>query len=115
MSVQEILVPDIGDFKGVDIIEVLVSPGDTVAADDALITLESDKASMDVPSPLAGTVVEIKVTVGDKVSEGDLVVLLETGAAEAPAASPAPAAPSTTAPVAAVSATPAPAAPAGTR
>ncbi len=110
MSVQEIHVPDIGDFKGVDIIEVLVSPGDTVAADDALITLESDKASMDVPSPLAGTVVEIKVTVGDKVSEGDLVVLLETGAAEAPAASPAPAAPSTTAPVAAVSATPAPAA-----
>ena len=87
MSTQEIHVPDIGDFTDVDIIEVLVSPGDTVAEEDPLITLESDKASMDVPSPAAGTVAEVKVKVGDKVSEGDLIILMET--TEAPAAAPA--------------------------
>jgi pyruvate dehydrogenase E2 component (dihydrolipoamide acetyltransferase) len=83
MSTKEIFVPDIGDFSDVDIIEVLVSPGDQVAVDDALITLESDKASMDVPSSGAGTVKEVRVSVGDKVSEGDLILLLEgTGDAE---------------------------------
>ena len=93
MSSKEIRVPDIGDFSDVDVIEVLVNPGDSVAVDDALITLESDKASMDVPSPEAGTVQEVKVKVGDKVSEGDLVALLEAGseaAESAPAPSPAP-------------------------
>ncbi|NJN48417.1 MAG: hypothetical protein HC808_20335, partial [Candidatus Competibacteraceae bacterium] len=80
-TVQEIQVPDIGDFKGVDVIEVLVSPGDKVAAEDPLITLESDKASMEIPAPTAGVVKEIKIKVGDKVSEGDLVLLLETAEA----------------------------------
>ena len=77
MSTIKILVPDIGDFKDVDIIEVLVAPGDQVNVDDALITLESDKASMDVPSLHAGTVQEVKVSVGDKVSEGDLMLTLD--------------------------------------
>ena len=74
---KEILVPDIGDFSDVDVIEVLVSAGDTVAIDDALITLESDKASMDIPAPEGGVVRELKVAVGDKVSEGSLILLLE--------------------------------------
>lgn len=98
-------VPDIGDFSEVEVIEVLVSPGDTVAVDDALITLESDKASMEIPSTEAGVVKEVKVAVGDKVSEGDLVVTVAVSSG--PAAAPAPAA--ETAPAAA----PAPAAPAG--
>ncbi len=83
MSVQEIRVPDIGDFSGVEVIEVLVKPGDVVAVDDALVTLESDKASMDVPAPMAGTVTEVKIHLGDKVSEGDLVAMLETAATAA--------------------------------
>lgn len=70
-------VPDIGDFADVDVIEVLVNPGDTVALNDPLITLESDKAAMEVPSPLAGTVQELSVRVGDKVSEGSLIAMLE--------------------------------------
>lgn len=89
-NVIEIKVPDIGDFDAVDVIEVLVSPGDVVAEEDALITLESDKASMDVPSSHAGTVKEIKLNVGDKAAEGDVVCLMEVEAAaaeEAPAAS----------------------------
>lgn len=73
----EIRVPDIGDFKNVDVIEVLISPGDKVAAEDPLITLESDKAAMEVPSPETGTVKEVKVRVGDKVSEGTLILILE--------------------------------------
>lgn len=76
-GVEEILVPNIGDFDSVEIIEILVSEGDHLDVDDALITLESDKASMDVPTPKSGTVVEIKVAVGDKVSEGSLILLLE--------------------------------------
>jgi pyruvate/2-oxoglutarate dehydrogenase complex dihydrolipoamide acyltransferase (E2) component len=64
---KEIQVPDIGDFKDVDVIEVLVKAGDTVAVDDPLMTLESDKAAMEIPAPEAGTVKEIKVKVGDKV------------------------------------------------
>lgn len=77
MSVKDILVPDIGDFESVDIIEVLVSPGDTIAADDSLVTVESDKASMDIPSPEAGVVKEVKVKVGDKIAEGHLIITLE--------------------------------------
>jgi dihydrolipoamide dehydrogenase len=75
----EVRVPDIGEYKDVPVIEVLVKPGDTVKAEDPLITLESDKATMDVPAPIAGTVADIKVKVGDKVSEGSLILMLETG------------------------------------
>jgi len=73
----EVKVPDIGDFKDVPVIEVFVKPGDQVNAEDSLITVESDKATMEVPSPLAGVVKELRVKVGDKVSEGSAVVLLE--------------------------------------
>lgn len=77
----EVKVPDIGDFKDIPVIEVLVKPGDTVKSEDPLVTLESDKATMEVPSPAAGTVKEIKLKVGDKVSAGVLVLTLESGAA----------------------------------
>ena len=73
----EVKVPDIGDFKDVEVIEVLVKPGDTVKADDPILVLESDKATMEVPAPSGGTVEGLKVKVGDKVSEGSLVLLLE--------------------------------------
>lgn len=90
----EVKVPDIGDYKNIPVIEVLVKPGDKVSAEDSLITLESDKATMEVPSPAAGVVKELKVKVGDKVSEGALVVTLEAqDAAAAPAQKPASAAP----------------------
>ncbi|MCB1772322.1 MAG: dihydrolipoyllysine-residue acetyltransferase [Gammaproteobacteria bacterium] len=75
-QMTEVLLPDIGDFKDVEVIEILVRPGDTVAVEDPLITLESDKASMDIPAPSAGTVGEIRVAVGDKINEGDLILLL---------------------------------------
>ena len=98
----EVKVPDIGGFKDVPIIELHVKPGDAVKAEDSLITLESDKATVDVPAPMAGTVKEIKVKLGDKVSEGSLVLMLEAAAAEAaerPAPGPAPtAAPATPTP-----------------
>jgi pyruvate dehydrogenase E2 component (dihydrolipoamide acetyltransferase) len=89
---MDIKVPDIGDFKDVPVIEIHVKPGDTVKADDSLVTLESDKATMDVPAPVAGVVKEIKVAIGDKVAEGSVIVILEAGeAAEAaPATTPAP-------------------------
>ncbi|NGX15597.1 dihydrolipoyl dehydrogenase [Wenzhouxiangella sp. XN24] len=74
---KEIRVPDIGDFKDVEVIEVLVSAGDTVAAEDALLTLETDKASMDVPAPFGGRIAELKVSTGDRVSEGDVIALVE--------------------------------------
>ena len=77
-GLEEILVPDIGDFDSVDVIEVLVAEGDTVQEEDSLITLESDKASMDIPAPKAGVVKQLKIAVGDKVSEGSLIMLLET-------------------------------------
>jgi dihydrolipoamide dehydrogenase len=80
----EVKVPDIGDFKDVPIIEIHVKPGDTVKAEDPLVTLESDKATMDVPSPAAGVVRELKVQIGDKVAEGSLVLLLEAGETAAP-------------------------------
>ena len=82
----EIKVPDIGDFKNIPVIEVLVKPGDSINKEDALITLESDKATMEVPSPQSGVVREIKVKVGDKLSEGSVVLLLEGTTAEVPAA-----------------------------
>lgn len=109
----EVKVPDIGDFKDVPVIELHVKPGDTVKADDSLVTLESDKATMDVPSPAAGTVKEVKLKVGDKVSEGSVVVILETTAATAAqpavAAAPPPAvAPAPTAVPAPSAVTPAP-------
>ncbi|MEZ5454302.1 MAG: biotin/lipoyl-containing protein, partial [Thiothrix sp.] len=92
-GLEEIQVPDIGNFKDVDVIEVLVQVGDEVAAEDSLITLESDKASMEIPSPKAGKVKEIKIAVGDKVSEGSLILVLEVAGAKAiPAMADAPAA-----------------------
>lgn len=91
-NLVEVKVPDIGDFKGIPVIEVLVKPGDKVNAEDSLLTLESDKATMEVPSPAAGVVKELKVKVGDKVSEGTLVLTLEADAAAAAPQKPEPAA-----------------------
>jgi len=93
MATVEVRVPDIGDFKNIPIIEIHVKEGAAVGPEDPLITLESDKATMDVPSPSAGTVTALKVKPGDKVSEGDLIMLLEAeGAAGLPRPAPAPAA-----------------------
>ncbi|MCB4810553.1 dihydrolipoyl dehydrogenase [Methylovorus menthalis] len=103
-QLTEVFVPDIGNFDSVDVIEVLVKVGDVIAKEDALVTLESDKASMDIPSSHAGTVKEVKIKVGDKVAKGTLILLVEASAAEA-----APAAASAPAPVTAPAATPAPA------
>ena len=97
-GVAEVRVPDIGDFKDVPVIEILVKPGDTVKPADALVTLESDKATMEVPAPLGGKVQDIKVKVGDKVSEGTVIMALVTDAAEAAAAAPPPSAPAAAAP-----------------
>jgi pyruvate dehydrogenase E2 component (dihydrolipoamide acetyltransferase) len=97
----EIRVPDIGDFKDVEVIELLVKPGDSVAPEQSLITVESDKASMEIPSSAAGVVREMKLRLGDKVSEGSLILLLEAEAAAAKAATQPPA------PAAAVAAPPA--------
>jgi len=109
MAAVEVKVPDIGDFKDVAVIEVLVKPGDTVQAEQSLITVESDKASMEIPSSAAGVVKEVKVNVGDKVNEGSLVVILE-GEGGGAAAAPAPAAEAPAAPAPApASAAPAPA------
>ncbi|HEZ2526468.1 TPA: dihydrolipoyllysine-residue acetyltransferase [Neisseria meningitidis] len=87
MSIVEIKVPDIGGHENVDIIAVEVKAGDTIAVDDTLITLETDKATMDVPADAAGVVKEVKVKVGDKISEGGVILTVETGAAAAEAAS----------------------------
>ncbi len=102
MALIEVKVPDIGDFSEVAVIELLVKPGDTVAVDQSLMTVESDKASMEIPSSHAGVVKEFKIKLGDKVSEGSVVLVLEAEGAAAPA--PAPAA----APAAPVAAAPAP-------
>jgi len=98
MAIKEVLVPGIGNFDSVDVIEVHIKAGDSVNQDDSLITLESDKASMDIPSPFSGTVKEVKIKVGDKAAQGTLVALIEAAegtakAAETPksAAAPAPA------------------------
>ncbi|MBR1325944.1 dihydrolipoyllysine-residue acetyltransferase [Bradyrhizobium ottawaense] len=90
-GVAEVRVPDIGDFKDVPVIEIFVKPGDSVKAEDPLIALESDKATMEVPAPLSGTVREIKVKTGDKVSEGAIILVLATSDASTTAASAAPA------------------------
>jgi pyruvate dehydrogenase E2 component (dihydrolipoamide acetyltransferase) len=94
MAIAEVKVPDIGDFDEVAVIEVLVKVGDTVKAEQSLITVESDKASMEIPSSTAGVVKELKVAVGDKVKEGSVVLVLEAegAAAAAPAQAAAPAA-----------------------
>ncbi len=109
-GVVEIKVPDIGDFKDVEVIEVLVKPGDTVAKEQSLITVESDKASMEIPSSAAGTVQEMRVKLGDKVSEGSVILTLASGGV-AITAPPPPAAPAA-APAQAPAALPAPSAPA---
>ena len=105
MALIDIKVPDIGDFKEVAVIEVLVKPGDTVKPEQSLITVESDKASMEIPSSAGGVVKELKIAVGDKVAEGSVVLTLETAdvaAAPAPAAAATPApAPAAAAPAAA--------------
>ena len=96
MASIDIKVPDIGDFKDVAVIELLVKPGDRVLAEQSLITVESDKASMEIPSSHAGVVKDVKVKVGDTVNEGSVILSLDAaaGAAAAPAAAPAaPAAP----------------------
>jgi len=102
MAIVEIKVPDIGDFDEVAVIELLVKPGDSVQAEQSLITVESDKASMEIPSSAAGVVRELKVKLGDKVSEGSVVLMLEVEGAAAPA-------PAAAAPVVAPAAAPAPA------
>ncbi len=109
-DLKEALVPDIGDFTGIPVIEILVAVGDTVARDQGLVTLESDKATMEVPAPFAGVVRELKVKLGDNLSEGSVVALIEASdAAAAPAtAAPVPAAPPPVAPPASAPATPAP-------
>src|SRR5881275_488442 len=86
MAAQEVKVPDIGDFKNVAVIEVLVKPGDAVAKEQSLVTLESEKATMEIPSPQAGVVQEIKVKLGDKLSEGSVILVLQSAAASEPPA-----------------------------
>ncbi|MBS0395204.1 MAG: dihydrolipoamide acetyltransferase, partial [Proteobacteria bacterium] len=105
---REVRVPALGDFKDVPVIEVLVKVGQPVAENDALVTLESDKATMDVPAPFAGVVQEVLVAVGDRVAEGTLLARVAAGAAEARAATPAAAAepPAAREPVAAAAAAP---------
>ncbi len=117
-EIKDILVPDIGDFDGVEVIEIMVAEGDQIAVEDPIVSLESDKAAMEIPSPFAGTIKEVKINIGDKVSEGSLLVTLEatednvaaatekTPAKEEKAAAPAPTPAAAPAPKA-----PAPAAP----
>ena len=111
MATQDVKVPDIGDFKDVPVIEILVKPGDVVKAEDAIVTLESDKATMDVPSPAAGKVLEVLVAIGDKVSQGTPILRLESAGEGAAAQTPA-AAPAAQAPAPAPASTPALSAPA---
>ncbi len=109
MAIKEIIVPDIGNFDSVDVIDVLVKPGDSIAKDDSLITLESDKASMDIPAPFGGVVQEVKLKVGDKVAQGNLILTVEANEAaearlaEKPAAKTAPASPTPVTPAPAAS------------
>src|SRR5215471_11442550 len=109
MSTIEVKVPDIGDFKDVPVIEVFVKPGDAVQKEDSLVTLESDKATMDVPAPAAGTVRELRLKVGDKVSEGSVILTLDSAAAGAAGAAKPAAAAAAPAKAAAPSQPPAPA------
>ena len=112
-GVRELLVPDIGDFKDVAVIELFVKPGDTVKPEQSLITVESDKASMEIPASHGGVIKEVKVKIGDKVSQGSLVALVESAGDAAPA--PTAAAPSTAATPPAAAAAAAPAAPSAQR
>ncbi|MCP5145343.1 MAG: dihydrolipoyllysine-residue acetyltransferase [Gammaproteobacteria bacterium] len=111
-AMREVTVPDIGDFNEVEVIDVLVAQGDTVAAEDPILTLESDKATMDIPAPFAGRIAELKVKVGDKVSQGTLIALLEAAGDTASAPTTAEAAPAPVAAPAAAPAAPAQSAPA---
>ena len=86
-EVKEVTVPDIGDFDAVDVIDILVGPGDEIAAEDSLITLESDKATMEVPAPFAGVVKEVLIAAGDKVAEGTPVARVEVSGDSAASAS----------------------------
>ena len=116
MALVEVKVPDIGDFKDVEVIELLVKPGDAVKVEQSLITVESDKASMEIPSSHAGVIKEMRIKLGDKVSEGSLLLVLDSadaGAAAAPAPAAAPAAAAAPAPAAAPAAAPVAAAAAG--
>ena len=90
MSAQEVRVPEIGDFHEIPVIEIHVAEGDTVAVDDPLVTLESDKATMDVPSPVAGTVTGLSVALGDNVSAGTLIITVDAAEADPAAAEPQP-------------------------
>src|SRR6478609_2011859 len=110
MALIEVKVPDIGDFDEVSVIELLVKPGDTVKAEQSLVTVESDKASMEIPSSTAGVVKELKIKLGDKVKEGSVLVILESAGAPAPAPAAAPASAPAAKPAAATAAAPAPAA-----
>ena len=105
-SLRDVLVPDIGDFKNIPVIEVLVKPGDSVKAEDSLITLESDKATMEVPAPFSGVVKELKLKPGDKVSQGATILSIEISEGAPAAAAPAPAAPKAPAPAPAAPAAP---------
>jgi len=112
-EMKKVLVPDIGDYKDVSIIEVMVKAGDTISAEDNLVTLETDKAAMDVPSPYTGVIREMKVKVGDKVSQGSLILMMESSAAadaapaDKPATATAPSAPAAASAPASVAAKPA--------
>lgn len=106
MAIKQVLVPDIGNFEDVDVIEVLVKSGDSIGKDDPLITLESDKASMDIPAPFAGVVKELKIKVGDKAAQGTLILTMDAAESDTPAAKPAVEAKPTPAPAAAASAAP---------
>lgn len=106
-EIKQVLVPDIGDYKDVSIIEVMVKVGDTIQAEDNLVTLETDKAAMDVPSPYAGVIKEMKIKLGDKVSQGSVILLLESSGEASLAQAGKPAAPVADAPVMATPASPA--------
>ncbi len=108
MSTIEVPVPDIGDFADVPVIEIHVSAGEEVALEDPLVTLESDKATMDVPAPFAGTVSQLRVSIGDRVSEGSVLLVLQTDGAEPAASTTAPAAAAATPSPAGAAATPPP-------
>ena len=114
MALVEVKVPDIGDFKDVAVIELLVKPGDTVKVEQSLITVESDKASMEIPSSAAGVVKELKVKLGDTVNEGSVVVLLDAAAGSEAKAAPVAAAPAPAAPQTVATPAPAPAVAGGT-
>ena len=114
MALVNVKVPDIGDFKDVAVIELMVKVGDTITVDQSLVTVESDKASMEIPSSHAGVVKEIKVAIGDTVNEGSLLVVVEAAGEAATAPAPTPAAPAAAAPVAAAAAPATPAAAAAT-